>query len=95
MDAYQEATMPKLVFLTGVAIVLIAAAFLATDAALWRPGPSEATSGLAELVTRRGGRATGGDEPRCTDRSSAFGSPSTPGGSLTTPSLDFHGTDRD
>ncbi len=36
--------MPKLVFLTGVALVLVAAAFLATDAALWRPGPTEANA---------------------------------------------------
>src|SRR5262245_47169448 len=34
--------MSRRVFLVGVAILLVAAAFLATDAALWRPGPTEA-----------------------------------------------------
>ena len=34
--------MPRLVYLTGVAIALIATAFLITDAAMWRPGPTEA-----------------------------------------------------
>ncbi len=34
--------MPRTVFLLGVALLLVALAFLATDALLWRPGVTEA-----------------------------------------------------
>jgi hypothetical protein len=34
--------MPRTVFLLGVALFLVALAFLATDASLWRPGVTEA-----------------------------------------------------
>jgi hypothetical protein len=36
--------MPRRIYLLGVAIVLVAAGFLGTDAALWRPGPTEANA---------------------------------------------------